>query len=79
MVCESCQRLIAKFGTNEFAVPWRCTCNATDNPVNQVKNVQTKITLDPMVWFSKDDLKRWRESRKSKGWLKSGCNRKKRL
>ena len=79
MVCESCQRLIAKFGTNEFAVPWRCTCNATDNPVNQVRNVQTTITLDPKVWFSQDDLKRWRESRKSKGWLKSGCNRKKRL
>ena len=44
-LCESCKRLIKLFGTNEFAVPWRCTCNATDNPENQVRNVQHQLSL----------------------------------
>ena len=43
--CQSCIRLIKMFGTNEFAVPWRCTCNATDNPDNQVRNVQHQLSL----------------------------------
>ncbi len=74
-LCESCKNLIKLFGTNEYAVPWRCTCNATDNPDNQVKTVQTKINTDPFVWFSKDELKRWRKSRRSRGYSKSGRNR----
>ena len=45
MTCDSCKRLIAMFGTNEFAVPWRCTCNATDNPDNQVRHVQHQLSL----------------------------------
>jgi hypothetical protein len=44
-LCDSCKRLIALFGTNEFAVPWRCTCNATDHPDNQVRNVQYQLGL----------------------------------
>ena len=44
-LCESCQRLIKIFGTNEFAVPWRCTCNASDNPDSQVRNVQHQLSL----------------------------------
>jgi hypothetical protein len=44
-LCESCKRLIKLFGTNEFAVPWRCTCNASDNPDNQVRNVQHQLSL----------------------------------
>jgi hypothetical protein len=43
--CESCQRLIALYGTNEFAVPWRCTCNATDNLENNVRIVQYQLSL----------------------------------
>ena len=44
-LCESCKRLIELYGTNEFAVPWRCTCNATPNPVNRVKSVQHQLGL----------------------------------
>ena len=44
-LCESCKNLIKLFGTNEFKVPWRCTCNATDNPDNQVRTVQHQLSL----------------------------------
>jgi len=74
-LCDSCERLVKLFGTNEFAVPWRCTCNAPDNPDNQVSTVQQKITLDPFVWFSVDKIRQWRKSRKSTGFSKSGRNR----
>ena len=43
-LCDSCKRLIELYGTNEFAVPWRCTCNATTNPVEQVRIVQTEFS-----------------------------------
>ena len=76
-LCESCCRLIQLFGTNEFAVPWRCTCNATDNPDNQVRYEQKKITTQFTSWFSEDDLKLWRLQRKVRGFAKSGRNGKK--
>jgi hypothetical protein len=49
-LCESCKRLIELYGTNEFAVPWRCTCNATPNPVDQVKRVQTEFSTITGNW-----------------------------
>lgn len=76
-LCDSCKRLIALYGTNEFAVPWRCTCNATPNPDNQGESVQMKITTQFTAWFSEDDLKLWRRHRKVRGFAKSGRNGKK--
>lgn len=76
-LCGSCKRLIALYGTNEFAVPWRCTCNATLNPDNQGQSVQMKITTKLDSWFSKDDLRLYRLHRRVRGFNKSGRKDKK--
>lgn len=76
-LCDSCKRLIELYGTNEFAVPWRCTCNATPNPENQGKSVQMKITLDLNAWFSPQQLRLYRLHRRVRGFNKSGRKDKK--
>ena len=45
VICESCKRLIELYGTNEFAVPWRCTCKALVNPELTRVNVQHQLSL----------------------------------
>ena len=76
-LCDSCKRLIALYGTNQFAVPWRCKCNATPNPVNQVQSVQLKITNDLDVLFSQEELRLYRLHRRVRGFNKSGRKDKK--
>lgn len=75
LTCRVCNVDRTRLCPNELANPRRKL-----NPVilKTGETRQTKITTDPLTWFSKDELKRWRKSRKSKGWLKSGCNRQKR-
>lgn len=56
--CESCKNLIKLFGTNEYAVPWRCKCNATDNPDNQGQSVQQVLSPVPQ---KHDPFAKWRD------------------
>jgi hypothetical protein len=44
MLCESCKRLIEMFGTNEFAVPWRCKCDA-QNAEQKEHTIQHQLSL----------------------------------
>lgn len=53
----------------------QCCESKPDNPDDQVKTRQTVITTDPRAWFSEDEMKAWRASRKSRGWSKIGRNR----
>jgi len=55
-LCESCKRLIKLYGTNEFAVPWRCQCSAlTDDELVTVQH-----TLSP-VPEKHDPFAKWRD------------------
>lgn len=71
-LCESCKRLIELFGTNEFAVPWRCTCNATDHPDDQgqTQSVQHQLSLTGSGDFCRRGCCDF-----SQKFIKTTCNR----